>query len=450
MTKKLATIRGMATGIAVLMTCLYTACGGGNGAQGADPLSFADAGAEADSGVLVAAAGNAAVLQAAGSRKAASGVPPSQNKGEGTTAPPTTSTEDPIEDPTADPTTEPTAEPTTEPTAEPTTTVAVATATPTPTATDASMLMIDISKIPPAAIGTGTLNVAPTDQIAPTTGGAFRVPCAFAHMSFDDPIVFPGQPGRSHLHTFFGNTGTDANSTPESIRGTGNSTCRGGIANRTAYWVPTLIDTRDNAPIKPDAFIAYYKNGGMPAAAVHPLPVGLRMVAGDPSASGPIPKVLISRWKCLGGPNNQNGLYQASIGNCDLGAHLTQEVYFPPCWDGVNLDSPDHKSHMSYSVPVTNPDGKGTHRECPKTHPVLLPHISFNVRYVVREKDAPLRWRLSSDTYDRSLPGGYSGHGDWFNGWKSDISEAWGKSCLQAGKECYAHLLGDGRKIFGP
>src|SRR5580765_5438787 len=75
MTKKLATIRGMATGIAVLITCLYTACGGGNGAQGADPLSFADIGADAESGVLVAAAGNAAVLQAAGGRKAASGVP---------------------------------------------------------------------------------------------------------------------------------------------------------------------------------------------------------------------------------------------------------------------------------------------------------------------------------------------------------------------------------------
>ena len=64
-------------------------------------------------------------------------------------------------------------------------------------------------------------------------------------MSFDDPIVFPGQPGRSHLHTFFGNTGANADSTAESIRGTGNSTCRGGIANRSSYWVPTLIDIRD-------------------------------------------------------------------------------------------------------------------------------------------------------------------------------------------------------------
>ena len=113
---------------------------------------------------------------------------------------------------------------------------------------------VDLSKIPPPETGTSALKVAPTDEIAPPGGGhgAFRTVCTFSHMSFDDPIVFPGQPGRSHLHTFFGNTGTNANSTPESIRDTGNSTCRGGIANRSSYWVPTLIDTRDNTPLKPD------------------------------------------------------------------------------------------------------------------------------------------------------------------------------------------------------
>jgi hypothetical protein len=309
------------------------------------------------------------------------------------------------------------------------------------------MLVVDISKIPPPETGISTLNVAPTNEVAPDGGGAFRTVCTFAHMSFDDPIVFPGQPGRSHLHTFFGNTGANANSTAESIRGTGNSTCRGGIANRSAYWVPTLIDTRDNTPLKPDGFIVYYKTGALAAATIQPLPAGLRMIAGDPNAKA-ASQVTSSRWKCLGGPNKQNDLYQASISNCDVGANLYQEVFFPQCWDGVNLDSPDHKSHMSNTVHVTNPDGKGTHPECPKTHPVGLPHITFNVHYTVRELDAPLRWRLSSDMYDRSVPGGYSSHGDWFNGWKTDVSDTFARSCIEAQKDCHAHLLGDGRKIF--
>jgi hypothetical protein len=410
MTKKIATIRGMSTGLAILMTCLSTACGGGNGADTTGPLSFADdasdvivaadVGADDTSDVIVAAAGNGATAQAVGGRKSG-GLPAGQTRGEGPSN---------------------------------------GTAVDSGTDTDRLVVAVDPSKIPPPETGTSALKVAPTDvAVAPGGGhGAFRIVCTYSHMSFDDPIVFSGQPGRSHLHTFFGNTGTNANSTAESIRDTGNSTCRGGIANRSSYWVPTLIDTRDDTPIKPDTFIAYYKTGQLLPALVQPLPAGLRIVAGDPYASGPHPKVLSSRWQCVGGPNKENDLYGASIGNCDVGAHLNQEVFFPQCWDGVNLDSPDHRSHMSYRV--------GS--ECPKTHPVVLPQITFNVSYTVREKDAPLRWRLSSDTYDKSQPGGYSSHGDWFNGWKSDISDAFVRNCLEAAMDCHANLLGDGRKLF--
>ena len=39
----------------------------------------------------------------------------------------------------------------------------------------------------------------PSMQPSPTNVGAFREPCNFSHMAFDDPIVFPGQPGRSQL-----------------------------------------------------------------------------------------------------------------------------------------------------------------------------------------------------------------------------------------------------------
>jgi hypothetical protein len=67
---------------------------------------------------------------------------------------------------------------------------------------------------------------------------------------------------------------------------------------------------------------------------------------------------------------------------------------------------------------------------------------------VVQTKDAAKAWRLSSDTYDMSLPGGYSSHGDWFNGWKKDISDLWNADCVQATKDCHAHLLGDGRMMY--
>jgi hypothetical protein len=113
-------------------------------------------------------------------------------------------------------------------------------------------------------------------------------------------------------------------------------------------------------------------------------------------------------------------------------------VEFPQCWNGQDLDSPDHKSHMAYPV-----DGA-----CPSTHPVAIPEISFNIYYDVPEGTKSSEWRLASDMYEESLPGGYSAHADWFEGWDPEVAEAFVKNCDQASKDCQSHMLGDGRMIF--
>jgi hypothetical protein len=254
-------------------------------------------------------------------------------------------------------------------------------------------------------------------------------------MASDDPIVYPNQPGKSHLHTFFGNTGTNARSTASSIANSGSSTCHGGTANRSAYWVPSLIDTRNSAPIKPNLALMYYKTGynGIKPWQVQTMPAGLRMIAGDAKNKKPEGPF---KFACIG--MGSENLVGPAIQNCPAGAQLWQMIYFPQCWDGVNLDSPDHKSHMSYPV----------NGACPATHPVPLPEVSYNIIYDVKEANAPLRWRLSSDTYDSTQPGGYSSHGDWFNGWKAEVMQTFVQKCDQASVDCHANLLGDGRSLL--
>lgn len=291
-------------------------------------------------------------------------------------------------------------------------------------------------------IGWSESRIRQTAEVAPASKGEFRTVCGVSHMAYEDPIVFPNQPGRSHLHTFFGNTGVNAYTTPESLRNIGNSTCRGGLSNRSAYWVPTMLDLRTGNPVTVDAIGVYYKTGMIPANLIKSIPKGLRMVAGDASRNTSAYN-RASRFKCIGGPAKQNGLYGQGIANCDAGATLFQEIFFPQCWDGKNLDSPDHKSHMSYWIYT-----KDKTYVCPDSHPVALPEITFNIAYLVPKSNDPLHWRLSSDKYDSSLPGGYSSHGDWFNGWQEEVSNSWAKSCLAAGKDCHSHLLGDGRMIF--
>jgi hypothetical protein len=261
--------------------------------------------------------------------------------------------------------------------------------------------------------------------------GAFRDPCSFSHMSFDDPIVYPGKPGLSHLHTFVGNDQLSASSTTASIAGTGGSTCGGGTLNRTGYWMPTVVDTRTGQPLAPIDANMYYKVGymGVPAATIKPFPQGLRIIAGTASATAAIPS--LARFACMSG-----GPWQSSIPSCAAGDILMASVTFPQCWDGVNLDSPDHKSHMAY----------GTGTGCPADHPVALPEISIRFDYKVAEANSGNFLKLSSDNY--AGPGGFSLHADWFGGWDTSTMNTFVTNCLNKSMDCHDNLLGDGRTLY--
>jgi len=281
-----------------------------------------------------------------------------------------------------------------------------------------------------------TVRVQSTSEVAQRAGdgvGAFRTVCGPTHMSYDDPIVFPGQPGKSHLHTFFGNAGVNGNSTDSSIRNSGNSSCRGGTLNRSGYWVPSMVDTRTNMAVMPRTANFYYKTGyrGVRPADVRPFPAGLRMIAGDAKntrAGGGA-----WRYHCHSGSG-----FGSSIPNCGVGDEMVQEIFFPQCWDGVNLDSPDHKSHMAYADPARP--------GCPASHPVPLPEITYNIHYRIGSANQATYWRLSSDAY--TGPAGYSAHGDWWNGWDQAAMETFVRTCNNQALDCKSHLLGDGRAIY--
>src|SRR5678815_3291530 len=162
-----------------------------------------------------------------------------------------------------------------------------------------------------------------------------------------------------------------------------------------------MIDTLDGTPVRPDSIIVYYKTGynGVKPADIRPLPQGLRMIAGDSKNSAPYQWGGPAHFTCLDasgtGPQTQNIPVTCATGNW-----IWASVMFPQCWDGINLDSPDHKSHMS--SPVSG--------SCPATHPVAVPEITVNVAYPVTDMSALGRWRMASDTYDPSIPAGYSSH----------------------------------------
>ena len=64
---------------------------------------------------------------------------------------------------------------------------------------------------------------------------------------------------------------------------------------------------------------------------------------------------------------------------------IRASIVFPSCWDGKNLDSPDHRSHMAYS-----PDGAVlASATCPTTHPIRVPQLMYEMQWDTTEFNNP-------------------------------------------------------------
>lgn len=323
-------------------------------------------------------------------------------------------------------------------------------------------------------------NMTPSPVAPNSWRGIFRINCDFSHSDYDDPIVFPGMDGAAHLHRFYGNFLLDETTTLTSLFTTGESSCQGNELNRSAYWIPALIapsynlDTGErltdsngdpawkavpavvgNDDVAHEIF--YYSAGVDELETIEPIPLGLRMIAGDGGA-GPSAQqdTGIVRWHCQSWESTDAGnpRWSTSIPECLAPDRLRMDIFFPSCWDGENLDSDDHKSHLSYPT-VTSGFPNGTF--CPATHPVPIMRVSFHYAWGVTPEfyDPATRtskgWRIASDTYDvdEGNPGGMSLHGDWFNAWHPEALEAILTECIQKELDCHDGNYGNGARLSG-
>ena len=254
----------------------------------------------------------------------------------------------------------------------------------------------------------------------------FRADCTFSHRLADDPIVFPGLPGASHMHSFFGNTRVDAGTTAGDLTTFTATTCK-PVLDHSSYWVPTLYDAATAKPVEPTGFRVYYRSIRDNSTGMMPIPTGLRMIAGDAKKKVPTPRGAQGQFYCgFYGPGDLDGVARSSNGNwpiCDPHSYATLHymLQFPDCWDGKHLDSPDHKKHVAY----------GTDSGCPADHPVRIPALTFDITYGV--KGTTQGYFLSSDPTGRTAS---SMHGDAFLMWDTDAMNKRTKDCLRQRRQC--------------
>ena len=189
-----------------------------------------------------------------------------------------------------------------------------------------------------------------------------------------DPIIAPTTLS-DHVHTFYGATVARPETTYEDLRsaygGSGNV-----VENQSLYWHPAIYKVDpDGTKRLATMYIAsayYIWTPGVTRA----FPNGFKMIAF-------VPEEQAANWF----PQEPEAEHET-------------EIWFPDCWDGVNLDSPDHMSHVAFS---SNRDVNGV---CPPTHPVKIPKIEFFVRLGPYEGGQ----HIFSDGTTRM-------HADYFSGW---------------------------------
>lgn len=310
--------------------------------------------------------------------------------------------------------------------------------------------------------------------LAATTGGwkgIMRINCEFDHAAYDDPLQLPGKPGASVLNMFFGGKNVDSKTTVESLTATTGAGCSGSTLNRSAYWMPALLAPKYNhvdgkraldaggAPVwevvKPKVGegdrsaaaaheVFYYSAAVSNLNSIWAAPLGLRMVAGNAATTpdGVPQSTSVARWHCQswGSSDAAGGPWSATIPECRMPDMLRFDVFFPSCWNGVDLDSPNHKDHMAYPV------GSGANVTCPATHPYPLVRLSYHFAYPLfpGQLDPVTKtskgFRLASDLYTvdgNKNNGGLSLHGVWMNGWHPEAMDLLLKGCLRGKRDCH-------------
>jgi hypothetical protein len=276
-----------------------------------------------------------------------------------------------------------------------------------------------------AAVATPQVAALGSKRAVERALGAFHAECTPSHELPDDPIVFPGRAGASHLHVFFGNRRTHADTTSGALHRFRGSSCirddeaKGapGPADSSGYWVPAVYVGDHELPAT--TMGAYYTSGPRNYRKIRSFPPKLRMIAGDSAGQAPqqIGAIRTYLWRCGGETVVPATRYTAPT--C-AAPDLRLDVLFPDCWDGKHIDSRDHKSHMAYSRPA------GSRWECPQSHPVLVPVLKLGLRY--HSTGGP-RVKLASGPISTS-------HGDFMNGWSRPELRKLVNRCLKRNKYC--------------
>jgi hypothetical protein len=262
--------------------------------------------------------------------------------------------------------------------------------------------------------------------------GTFTVDCGTNqnnHHNSDNFIVTPGvDHGALHVHDYVGNRTTTARSNDRSLAA-GGTTCANNDKS-TYFWPVIRIKQEANGKqdtqqgpdkgnigrlVEPSAVKISFSSGG--ASKVVAAPQFLRSITGDAKEVTNGPANARPSWTCQGFENRITNKYPVCPGT----SAVERILDFSSCWDGQNLDSANHRTHLVF------PKGNG---QCPKGTKAV-PALEYTLTYAT----VPNGSVFAVDGFDGQLHNPATDHADWENVMSAQQMNGV-VSCINSGQQC--------------
>ncbi|MGW2741106.1 DUF1996 domain-containing protein [Streptomyces sp. NPDC001450] len=286
-------------------------------------------------------------------------------------------------------------------------------------------------------------NVPNPPQQADASRGTFTSECgvnAGGLFNSDNVIVAPGvSNGAHHFHDYIGNQSNNAFASDEDLA-SAETSCVDQGDKSTYYWPVLRLQngkqerdagapgggTEGNAGQIVTAKQVTLTFVGNPRGKVTEMPRLLRIITGDAKAFVNGPANANASWSCTGFEDRQ---LKDKYPLCPSGSDVVRTFHFQSCWDGRNIDSANHRTHVAFA----GPDGA-----CPegfRAIPQLVQRIVYDVAAPSLNDGGRTVPLFAVDSFPEQLHKPVTDHGDFINVFDEDLMREM-VDCINSGRTC--------------
>ncbi|MDX3802762.1 DUF1996 domain-containing protein [Streptomyces sp. AK04-3B] len=301
----------------------------------------------------------------------------------------------------------------------------------------------DITSVQPA-------QQSPDPRSGPSRG-VFVTSCgvnAGGLFNSDNVIVAPGvSNGAHHFHDYVGNQSNSAFASDDDLAKAETSCVDQG--DKSTYYWPVLrlqngaqeqdaqspgggVEGNAGKIITPkDVTLTFVGN---PRSKVTAMPRLLRIITGDAKAFVNGTANANASWSCTGFEDRQ---LKDKYPLCPSGSDVVRTFRFQSCWDGSNIDSANHRTHVAFA---------GADGSCPagfEAVPQLVQRIVYDVDAPSLQDGGRTTPLFAVDSFPEQLHKAVTDHGDFINVFDESLMRQM-VDCINDGRQCGAGQNGGG------